>query len=65
MLQLKGTASNTDAIGAKVRLQARIGGKTFWPMREIASLWEDRRAHFGLGDAAVADVIASSGLQPL
>jgi hypothetical protein len=54
---LKGTTSNTDAIGAKVRLLARIGGKTFWQMREIAGLWEDRRAHFGLGDAARAEVV--------
>ncbi len=38
-------------------MQARIGGKTFWQMREIAGLWEDRRAHFGLGDASGADVI--------
>jgi hypothetical protein len=57
MLHLKGTTSNTDAIGAKVRLQARIGGKSFWQMREIAGLWEDRRAHFGLGDAARAEVV--------
>jgi enediyne biosynthesis protein E4 len=57
MLQLKGTTSNTDSIGAKVRLQARIGGKTFWQMREIAGLWEDRRAHFGLGDATLAEVV--------
>jgi enediyne biosynthesis protein E4 len=65
MLQLKGTTSNTDAVGAKVRLQARIGGKTFWQMREIADLWEDRRAHFGLGDATVANVVRiewSSGI---
>jgi enediyne biosynthesis protein E4 len=57
MLQLKGTKSNTDAVGVKVRVQARIGGKTFWQRREITDLLEDRRPHFGLGDATVADVV--------
>ena len=30
-----GTRSNRSAIGAKVRVKATIGGKTFWQLREI------------------------------
>src|SRR6185369_5353205 len=35
-LKLVGTASNRAAIGAKVRIKATIGGKTFWQRRDIA-----------------------------
>jgi P pilus assembly chaperone PapD len=56
MLRLIGTVSNRSAIGAKVRLRATIGGRTFWQMREISggsgfTSQNDLRAHFGLGDA--------------
>ena len=34
-VKLVGTVSNRSAIGAKVRVHATIGGKTFWQMREI------------------------------
>ena len=62
MLRLKGTVSNASAIGAKVRLQATIWGKTFWQMREIATGDGyngqcDLRAHFGLGDATNATTV--------
>jgi hypothetical protein len=56
-----GTASNRSAIGAKVRVQATIGGKTMWQMREIHSGtgWgsEPLVAHFGLRDATNVDTV--------
>jgi len=33
-IKLIGTVSNRSAIGAKVRLKATIGGRTFWQLRE-------------------------------
>lgn len=62
-LDLTGTVSNTDAIGAKVRVKATIQGKELWQLREIGTSqgWlshqSDMRPHFGLGDAAVAEVV--------
>jgi hypothetical protein len=59
--RLVGSTSNRSAIGAKVRLKATIGGKTFWQLREVSgggSLGQnDLRAHFGLGDATNADLV--------
>lgn len=58
--QLKGTASNAAALGAKVRVKATIGGKTFWQMREITSgtySQDDLRPNFGLGDATVVETV--------
>ncbi len=54
-LTLTGTVSNRSAIGAKVRLKATIGGKTFWQLREISSQnsfcgGNSQRVHFGLGE---------------
>lgn len=52
--KLNGAISNRDAIGAKVRVQAIIGGKTFWQMQEVNggyTLQNDMRLNFGLGDA--------------
>lgn len=50
-----GTVSNRSAIGAKVRVKATIGGKTFWQLREIntGDGWDGNplEAHFGLGGA--------------
>jgi hypothetical protein len=62
ILRLVGTASNRSAIGAKVRLLATVGGKTFWQLREISGgsgycSQNDLRAHFGLGDATAAETI--------
>lgn len=54
-VKLDGRASNRSGIGAKVRVQATIGGRTFWQMREIScelhGLNNGLLAHFGLGDA--------------
>jgi len=52
----EGRISNRSAIGAKIRVLATIGGKTFWQMREIAANGgymsaTTLEAHFGLGDA--------------
>ena len=61
-LKLVGTASNRAAIGAKVRLQATIGGKTLWQRRDIAGSGSlgsqsDLRASFGLGDATNIETV--------
>jgi hypothetical protein len=61
-LKLVGTASNRPAIGAKVRLKATIGGKTFWQRRDIGASTSqegqsDLRASFGLGDATNIDTV--------
>jgi hypothetical protein len=58
--KLVGTRSNRSAIGAKVRVQATIFGKTYWQMREIGGgnrHQNDLRSHFGLGDAARATTV--------
>jgi hypothetical protein len=59
---LAGTVSNRSAVGAKVRLKARIAGKVFWQMREISGGGNgggqnDLRASFGLGDATLVDTV--------
>lgn len=46
-----GTRSNRSAIGANVRVQAVIGGKTFWQLRGVGGAHNPFEAHFGLGDA--------------
>jgi PKD repeat protein len=58
-----GTISNRSAIGARVRVKATIGGKSFWQMREITGTQglrgtDDLRVHFGLGDATTVDSLA-------
>jgi enediyne biosynthesis protein E4 len=58
--RLVGTASNRGAIGAKVRVKATIGGKTFWQLRTISAQGEpqeDMRPHFGLGDAVKSEIV--------
>ncbi|MBI3416172.1 MAG: VCBS repeat-containing protein [Verrucomicrobia bacterium] len=60
--KLIGQFSNRAAIGAKVRVQATIGGNTFWQLREISgghgdSGQNDMRANFGLGDATNIDIV--------
>ncbi len=56
-----GTQSNRMGIGAKVRVLATIGGRTFWQMREITSGdglgSQNLIAMFGLGGAASATVL--------
>jgi hypothetical protein len=61
-VQLVGTRSNRDAIGAKVRVQATVGGRRFWQTRELSgnssfSDGQPREAHFGLGDATQVEVL--------
>jgi len=61
-LNLIGIASNRSAIGAKVRVRATIGGKTFWQMRELtgntgASGGYGLIPHFGLGDATSVELV--------
>ncbi|MRR30272.1 hypothetical protein EG834_08110, partial [bacterium] len=58
--KLVGTASNRDAIGAKVRVLATIGGKSVWQMQEVNGgylLQNDTRLNFGLGDATNVDLV--------
>jgi hypothetical protein len=55
-VKLDGRASNRSGIGAKVRVNAIIGGRSFWQMREISGQGSYNAdngliAHFGLGDA--------------
>jgi hypothetical protein len=59
-IQLIGTVSNASALGAKIRLKATIGQKTFWQLREISSRGGSGNAieaHFGLGDSTNIDQI--------
>jgi len=62
-LLLKGTVSNSSAVGAIVRVSATISGKSVWQMRQVAAGGEtyrvqhDMRPNFGLGDATVAEVV--------
>ncbi len=60
-VKLIGTVSNRAAIGAKVRVKAAIGGKTFWQLREISSgdgySGNSLFAHFGLGNATMVESI--------
>jgi hypothetical protein len=60
-IKLVGMASNRSAIGAKVRLQATIRGKSMWQMREINTgggfSCGPLEAHFGLGDATNIDQV--------
>ncbi len=55
-VKLVGTVSNRSAIGAKVRVQATIRGRTITQLREISSL-DGLLAHFGLGDATNAETL--------
>lgn len=56
-----GTVSNRSAIGAKVRVQAKSSGRSFWQLREISSSHgfggDNLLAHFGLGDATIIDTL--------
>ncbi len=56
-----GTVSNRAAIGAKVRVQASLGGTVRWQLREISTgssiSGHNLLAHFGLRDAPKADLV--------
>jgi hypothetical protein len=58
--KLVGTASNRDAVGAKVRVQATIAGHSVWQFQEVnggCALQNDTRLNFGLGEATNADLV--------
>jgi len=58
--KLVGTASNRDAIGAKVRVQTTVAGQSVWQMQEVNGgyQWQnDTRLNFGLGDATNVDLV--------
>jgi hypothetical protein len=54
-VKLRGTVSNRDAIGAKIRVKATIGGAVRWQLRQISGgdgvVQNSIVAHFGVGDA--------------
>lgn len=56
-----GTGSNRSGFGAKVRVQATIGGQSRWQMRQIdggdGTSGGSLEAHFGLGDATIIDTL--------
>jgi enediyne biosynthesis protein E4 len=54
-VQCEGRTSNRAGIGAKLRIQAMIGGRRFWQMRQITS--SELTAHFGLGDATIVEIV--------
>jgi len=60
-VKLTGTVANRAAIGAKVRVHATIGGKSFWQVHEMTTgggRWaQPLVAHFGLGDATNVDTV--------
>lgn len=61
--RLEGSNSNRSAIGAKVRVKAKINGINVWQVREImsqtggTSAQGSLKAHFGLGDASKIDSV--------
>lgn len=58
LLKLVGSISSRSAIGAKVSVQAISQGKRIRQIREVSgSGHNDLRAHFGLGDATVAETL--------
>ncbi len=63
-LKLTGTNSNRQALGARVRAKASIGGVDKWQMRQVlsntgggANAQSSLVCHFGLGDATTVDSI--------
>lgn len=56
-----GTASNTSAIGTKVKLKATVAGLPAWQMREVAAQTgynsQNLLLHVGFGNASVVDSI--------
>lgn len=62
LVRYVGTNSNHSAVGAKIRVTARINGRDVRQLREISSQsaffsQDEMIAHFGLGDASVIDSI--------
>src|SRR4029453_2374792 len=56
----RGTQSNRDAIGAKVRVKASFRGTERWQVREVSGgigFGQTPYANFGLGDATNAQIV--------
>ena len=58
-VQLKGSVSNPNGLGAKIRLRATIAGKDVWQLRHLGLNWlpTSHLAHFGLGDATQIETL--------
>ncbi|MDA3854379.1 MAG: FG-GAP-like repeat-containing protein [Bacteroidales bacterium] len=63
-IKLKGTNSNSQAIGAKVKVKTKVKGKTIWQMREVtsntgggANAQSSFTCHFGLGTLRKVDEV--------
>ncbi len=61
-IRLKGTVSNVSAIGAIIRVKAKIKGKDVWQLRQVNAQnsfqsQNDLRLHVGLSDAEKIDSI--------
>jgi hypothetical protein len=60
-IRCRGTSSNRSGIGATIRLKARIAGQEVWQTRTISGqsgyCGQNLVAHFGLGDAVIADSV--------
>ncbi len=59
-LRLRGTTSNSDGIGAIVRVRATIRGGSLWQMQQVGGgnvVQSDLRPNFGLGDATVVEQV--------
>jgi len=60
-VKLIGQASNRSGVGARIRVQASIGGQPVTQLRQITAsglgAGHGRIAHFGLGDATKADIV--------
>lgn len=60
VVNVKGAQFNRSAVGAKVRVKATIGGKSYWQHREVSSQnsfngHNSHAVHIGLGNAPVID----------
>ena len=59
-ISCEGTKSNRSALGARIKVKAKIGNKPVWMMRELSQengihACNGPRLHFGLGTAEQAD----------
>ena len=61
-IELSGVTANRSGIGSIVRVKASINGEPVWLMRDVSGQTgfggqNSLRAHFGLGDATIADSV--------
>lgn len=71
-IDLKGTTSNSSAIGSVVKVKSVINGNPVWQMRKVVGqngyCGQTLQLHFGLGDSNTADsilVIWPTGIQEI